>query len=237
MLVISIIIPAHNEADTILTLLNAVQSGIKTVSEVSFEVIVVNDSSTDDTAELLMQNKHLFDKVIHLPKQCGKGGAVHSALQEATGKFVLFQDADLEYNPLDYEKLIRPVLEFDSDVVMGSRFVGSEWTRVQYFWHKVGNRLITLFFNILNNTTFTDIYCCYLLYRRSLVPRKKIRTMGWDQHGEILALAVRNGKIFFEVPVNYRGRTYSEGKKIRPHHFFTVIWTILTTRLRRDVRN
>lgn len=232
---VSIIIPAYNESGTIITLLNAVQSGIKRVPSVDFEVIVVNDCSTDGTSDLLEQNPELYNKVIHLSKQSGKGGAVYRALQQATGEFILFQDADLEYDPLEYYKLLKPILEFEADIVSGSRILGPEWVRVHYFWHKVGNQLITLLFNVLNNTTFTDIYSCYLLYRRSHVPIEKIRTMGWNQHGEILGMAVRAGNAYFEVPVSYRGRTYSEGKKIHGWHIISVFWTILITRFRYDL--
>jgi len=120
------------------------------------------------------------------------------------GIFVLFQDADLEYSPSDYDVLLRPVLEFDADVVIGSRFLAPQWTRVSYFWHKMGNHLITLMFNVLNNTTFTAIYSCYLLYRRPLVAVEDIRFRGWEQHGEIVTLAVRRGKVFYEVPISYK---------------------------------
>ena len=126
--------------------------------------------------------------------------------------------------------MIRPIVDFDVDVVMGSRFLAPQFTRVHYFWHKVGNWGLTLIFNILNNTTFTDIYCCYLIYRKSLVPLEKIKTIGWEQHGEILSLAIKNGEVFFEVPITYRGRSYDEGKKIRGFHIFKILYTITMTR-------
>ncbi len=109
--------------------------------------------------------------------------------------------------------------------------VASPITRVSYFWHKVGNRLITLTFNLLNNTTFTDVYSCYLLYRCSLVPVETLTTTGWKQHAEILTRAVSNGKSYFEVPVSYYGRTYDEGKKIRAHHAIAVVWAMLIKHL------
>ena len=196
-------------------------------------MIVVNDGSTDSTAKLIEQHSDLWNVAIDMPQNSGKGGAVLAALKRANGDFVLFQDADLEYSPSDYDVLLRPVLEFDADVVIGSRFLAPQWTRVSYFWHKIGNRLITLMFNVLNNTTFTDIYSCYLLYRRPLVAVEDIRFRGWEQHGEIVTLAVRRGKVLYEVPISYQGRTYLEGKKIRGRHALGIFWTLLFTRFRR----
>ncbi|MEC8726301.1 MAG: glycosyltransferase family 2 protein, partial [Pseudomonadota bacterium] len=122
---------------------------------------------------------------------------------------------------------------FSADVVIGSRFIAPEYTRVSYFWHKFGNRVLTFIFNILNNTTFTDIYSCYLMYRRDLVDPTSLKSMGWDQHAEILSIAVHNSKAFYEVPVSYHGRGYDEGKKIRAQHGIGVIWTIIRKRIMR----
>jgi hypothetical protein len=116
---------------------------------------------------------------------------------------------------------------------MGSRLVASPCTRVSYFWHKLGNRLITLVFNILNNTTFTDVYSCYLLFRRELIDPKELRAEGWEQQAEILSRAVAGAKSMFEVPISYYGRTYAEGKKIKAHHAVAVLWTIVVRRLLR----
>jgi len=124
-------------------------------------------------------------------------------------------------------------LDFDADIVMGSRLVASPCTRVSYFWHKLGNRLITLVFNVLNNTTFTDVYSCYLLYRRELIDPKDLRADGWEQQAEILSRAVAGAKSMFEVPISYYGRTYAEGKKIKAHHAITVLWTIVVRRVLR----
>ena len=230
---VSIIIPTYNEQGSIIPLLKAIKTARSENGKVRFEVIVVNDSSTDRTLSLLSSNKDLYDVLVSTARNSGKGGAVLEGLSKATSDFVLFQDADLEYSPRDYPTLLRPVLELDADVVMGSRFVAPQLTRVHYFWNKVGNKTITTFFNVLNNTTFTDIYSCYLIYRRSLLDPTELRYKRWEQHGEILTLAVRRGVRLFEVPISYFGRTYQEGKKIRGHHIFSIFVALFLTRMRK----
>ncbi len=231
MLKISIIIPAFNEESTIIELLKKV----KEVETEGFEkeIIVVDDCSSDDTLLLLERNKNLYTKLIKSKVNSGKGGAVKKGLLNATGEYILFQDADLEYDPSDYQKLLKPVLNFKADIVIGSRLAASQLTRVYYFWHKLGNKFITFLFNVLNNTTFTDIYSCYLLFRSDLLKPEDLCSDGWDQQAEILSLIVSRGKSFYEVPVNYYGRTYEEGKKIRAHHAVAVLLTILRKRFFR----
>jgi glycosyltransferase involved in cell wall biosynthesis len=220
MVKVSIIIPAYNEAATIIELLTKVREQV--VEGAEFEIIVVDDGSRDATPDLLNAHPHLYDAMVRQPNG-GKGSAVRAGLKAATGDYVLFQDADLEYDPAEYAKLLLPVLRFNADVVMGSRFVAPSYTRVYYFWHQVGNRAITLLFNVLNNTTFTDVYSCYLLYRRPLVAGPDLVSNGWDQHAEILSKAVQGSNVYYEVPISYHGRTYDEGKKIRAHHVFAVV--------------
>ena len=229
MLRLSIIIPAYNEQNTILEILKKVN--IVELPKIEKEIIVIDDCSDDNTLELLETNKELYTKLIKMEENSGKGAAVKKGLLSASGEYILFQDADLEYDPRDYVKLIEPVLRFDADLVIGSRLIASQLTRVYYFWHKVGNKFITLLFNILNNTTFTDIYSCYLLFKRNYVDPKKLLTNGWEQQAEILSEVVSKGRSFYEVPVNYYGRTYDEGKKIRGRHAFAVILTILSKKL------
>ena len=231
MIEISIIIPVYNEQETIIPILEQVAQ--QEITCIAFEVIVVDDGSKDRTIELLEGRSDLYSLLIRQSVNSGKGAAVITGLKQAGGDYVLFQDADLEYDPNDYGRILEPVLRFDADIVMGSRMVASPITRVSYFWHKIGNRLITFIFNFLNNTTFTDVYSCYLLYRRALVPVESLTTKGWEQQAEILTRAVGNGKSFFEVPISYFGRTYDEGKKIRAHHVIPVVWTMLMKRLTR----
>jgi glycosyltransferase involved in cell wall biosynthesis len=201
------------------------------VPGVSFEIIVVDDGSKDSTARLLEENPRLYTRFIKMPVNGGKGAAVKAGLAAASGDYVLFQDADFEYDPADYARLLMPVLRFSADIVMGSRIAAPPCTRVAYFWHKVGNRLITFMFNVMNNTTFTDVYTCYLVFRRSLVKPEELRTLGWEQQAEILSLSVRRGRVYYEVPISYYGRTYDEGKKIRAVHVLAVIKTIVGQRL------
>lgn len=229
MIVVTIIIPAYNEERTILELLKEVRR--QSVEGASFEVIVVDDGSTDGTVALIEAHPELCDKLIKMPTNGGKGAAVIAGLKAATGQYILFQDADLEYSPTDYAALIYPISAFGAEVVMGSRFMAPKYTRVQYFSHKVGNRLITLVFNVLFNMTFTDIYSCYLLYRRDLLDHGELVSRGWEQHGEILCRVARRSKIIYEVPVSYHGRSYSEGKKIRARHVVPVLAMIVRRRL------
>jgi glycosyltransferase involved in cell wall biosynthesis len=229
MIKLSIIIPAYNEQATIIKILEKV--GEQKIEAVELQVIVIDDGSKDKTVALLESRPELYSKLVKQTQNGGKGAAVKAGLAQADGDYILFQDADLEYDPADYPKLLEPVLRFDADVVMGSRMVGSSITRVSYFWHKVGNWLITFFFNILNNTTFSDVYSCYLLYRRSLIDSDKLTARGWDQHAEILTKSIAAGTRFFEVPISYYGRTYDEGKKIRGHHIIPVFWTMFIKRL------
>lgn len=230
MVSVSVLIPAFNERATILEILRAVRA--QTIEGVRFEIIVIDDGSTDGTGDLVAANPGLCDRLIRVSHQ-GKGGAVLAGLRAVGGDYVLFQDADLEYDPADYARLMEPVLRFDADLVMGSRVLAPRCIRVFYFWHLVGNRLLTLIFNALNNTTFTDIYSCYLLYRRDLVDPDRLARTGWDQHAEILSRAAARAKTMYEVPINYHGRTYAEGKKIRAHHALAVVRAIVVDRIAR----
>lgn len=230
MLTLSIVIPAYNEEATIVQVLETIAA--HPVDGVRFEIIVIDDGSTDGTLARLKARPELYTRLLAQPKNAGKGAAVKAGLAAATGDYVLFQDADLEYDPAEYSRLLLPVLKRNADVVMGSRMVAPQVTRVHYFWHKFGNKVITLLFNLTYNTTFTDIYTCYLMYRRSLLSPDELQTLGWEQHAEILCRLVRRAPSIYEVPVSYCGRTYGEGKKIRARHAIGVVRTILSFRFR-----
>ena len=231
MLTLSVIIPAYNEENSILSVLRAVAA--QRNERVKLEVIVVDDGSRDNTVDVLRKHPDLYAELIALSPNGGKGAAVKAGLARATGDYVLIQDADLEYDPADYPRLLNPVFKGGADMVMGSRLSAPEMTRVHYFWHRVGNRLITLAFNIIYNTTFTDIYCGYLLYRRELLDPKELTTTGWEQHAEMLARLVARAKHIYEVPISYFGRTYAEGKKIRARHIVPVVGQIVVRRFVR----
>lgn len=226
---LSVIVPVYNEGKTVIPVLEKVVA--QNTRDVELEILVIDDGSTDDTRTVLEGRPDLYSHLIHLPHNRGKGAAVKAGLEKATGDYVLFQDGDLEYDPDDYATLMVPIVRFGADVVMGSRLIGPAFTRVHYFWHKVGNTVITVIFNLLNNTTFTDVYSCYLVYRRDLVDPAGLQAEGWDQHAEILSKAVRRGRTFYEVPITYRGRTYAEGKKIRARHILSVVWRMIRERL------
>ena len=228
-LLVSIIIPVFNEEHTILDLLQRVRAQV--VPDIAFEVIVVDDGSQDRTLSLLLPHAELYDQIIVLKENGGKGAAVLAGLHASHGTYILFQDADLEYDPSEYSKLLMPVLKLKADIVMGSRLMAPQVTRVVYFWHLMGNKLLSLIFNILHNTTFSDIYSCFLLYRKTLVDPHKILARGWEQQAEILSRAVTHAQVIYEVPISYHGRTYAEGKKIRWHHGLSVMWRILITRV------
>ena len=228
---ISVIIPSYNEEETILEVLRDIHQ--QSIENIQFEVIVVDDASTDDTSKLLKGTPDFYDKYIKLDTNGGKGAAIRAGLKEATGDYILFQDADLEYSPNEYGDLLKPILLFDADFVIGSRFLAPKFTRIAYFWHKVGNFIITFLFNVVNNTTFTDIYSRYVLYKREYIDPDALRTNGWEQQAEILTKVVGRASNIYEVPISYHGRTYEDGKKIRARHVFSVIYSIIRFRLIR----
>lgn len=226
---ISVIIPIYNEETTLLEILNKVNS--QNSHDFNLEIIVIDDCSTDNSQKIIETNIDLVSIYVKLEKNGGKGAAVREGLKKATGDYILFQDGDLEYNPEDYNKIFKVIKNFDADIIIGSRFLSPEYTRVHYFFHKVGNKTITLLFNFLYNTTFTDIYSCYLCFKRSLIGPEELKTNGWEQQAEILAKAVKNSSVHYEVPISYSGRSFEDGKKIKARHSLKVIYAILRYRL------
>ena len=225
---LSILIPVYNEEKTLLNILKRINEC--KIDNFDFETIIINDGSDDNTFNVIKENSDLYDKVINLDKNRGKGYAVKSGLKIATGDYVIFQDADLEYDPKDFIKFTNLINKFSVDVIIGSRFNYSDYTRSHNIANKFGNYILTLFFNLLYNTTFTDIYSCYLAFRKDILDIDKLKTEGFEQHAEILCKIVKKSDRFYEVPINYNGRSAKEGKKIKFYHFFIVIYRILIER-------
>lgn len=225
---ISIIIPAFNEGESILKVLNRIHETIK--KDANFEIIVVNDGSTDNTLRILEENKSLYNKIITYETNYGKGNAVKKGLEISEGEYIFFQDADLEYDPIELNKFLKLINQFEPDLIIGSRFQYSEYTRSHYILNKFGNKLITLVFNLLYNTTFTDIYTCYICFKKNLLNENNLKTKGFEQQAEILSTVVKNGKKFYEVPISYNGRSHEDGKKIKFYHIFPVLFRIIIGR-------
>lgn len=204
---ISIIIPVYNEATTIREILARVRS-----SPLEKEIVVVDDGSTDGTRQLLAQERSPDTKVVMHKVNQGIGAAIRTGLKHATGEYVLIQDADLEYDPADYELLLRPILRGKATVVYGSRFLGEH--KAMLFWHSVGNRLLTLTTNILYDSTLTDMETCYKLIPTDLIRRIPLRARRFDFEPEITAKILKRGHRIYEVPISYAGREPHEGKKI-----------------------
>lgn len=229
-ILLSIIVPLYNEEKTLLDILSNLYK-LKNHHE-NIQIIVVNDGSTDRSQEILNENKNLYDDVIVNSTNKGKGNAVRKGLEVSRGEYVTFQDADLEYDPMDFLKFINLINKFSPDLIIGSRFNYADYTRSHYIFNKIGNKFLTFLFNIFYNTTFTDIYSCYACFKKNLLNGEKIKTDGFEQHAEILTKVVRNSKKYYEVPINYNGRSHDEGKKIKFYHIFAVIFQIIIGRFR-----
>lgn len=227
---LQILVPVYNEEDTILIVLKKLNKQKKFIN--SFSITVVDDGSTDNTPNLLKKNSHLYTKLITSESNNGKGKAVIMGLKNIESGYVLIQDADLEYDPIEIPRLVSLVEQYGADVLLTSRLSGSPITRVHYFWHKMGNIFLTLVFNVLNNTSFTDLYSGYLIFDRNLINEEKLKFYGWGQQAEIMTHLVKNSSKIYESPITYRGRTYEEGKKIRASAMLNVLAGILLTRFR-----
>ncbi len=204
---VSIIIPVYNEAPTIRKVLERVR-----MSPIEKEIVVVDDGSTDGSRAILEAEASSDTRVFMHATNQGKGAAIRTGLQHARGDYVLIQDADLEYDPADYEALLRPILRGKATVVYGSRFLGEH--KAMLFWHSVGNRLLTLVTNVLYDTTLTDMETCYKVIPTELIRRIHLRARRFDFEPEITAKILRTGHRIYEVPISYAGRELREGKKI-----------------------
>jgi glycosyltransferase involved in cell wall biosynthesis len=222
---LSVVIPVYNELAYVEEILKRVEASDRLGC--GLEMVVVDDCSTDGTSALLEEIAPRYPsmKVVRQPKNAGKGAALRRGFEMAKGDVVLIQDADLEYNPGDYPTLLRPILEGAADVVYGSRFLGGPH-RVLYYWHSVGNWLLTNLSNSVTNLSLTDMETCYKVFRREVLERIEIRQDRFGFEPEVTAKIARLGARVYEVPISYAGRTYEEGKKIGWKDGVKALWCI-----------
>jgi len=222
---VSVVMPVYNEVATISDIIGRVRG-----TGLQIELIVVDDGSSDGTRDVLERERGRIDHLLLQDRNRGKGAALKAGFKAATGDVIIIQDADLEYDPQDYHELLQPIVKAGADLVLGSRLTGARPQRAYYYWHYVGNRIITLLARVLYNTTLSDIYTCYKAFRRALLDGVDVKSDGFEFDAEFLAILLKRQLVVYEVPIAYYGRTYGEGKKIHWYHTFRVVWHLVLGR-------
>ena len=227
---LSIVIPAYNEGPTIHHILNKIKK-VELLGNIEKEVIIVNDFSTDNTKEIIAQyieaNADYTIRYYEHSHNQGKGAALHTGIASATGEVIIIQDADLEYDPQEYNILLKPIFDGHADVVYGSRFMGGKPHRILFFWHSIGNKFLTFLSNMMTNLNLTDMETCYKMFRADIVKSVSLKEKRFGFEPEVTAKIskIKNIRIY-EVGISYYGRTFEEGKKIGWRDGFRAIWCI-----------
>ena len=225
---LSVIIPCYNEEKTIFLIVEK----IKKIKNLTTEIIIVDDCSTDATSDVLKKISQVYPdiKIIRHEHNSGKGSAIQSGIKLVTGNIVLIQDADLEYDPNDYSNLLQPFIETDADVVYGTRFKGGKYVRLHFFWHYLANKILTTITNIVTNLNMSDMETGYKVFKSDIIKSIKLNENSFGIEPEITVKLAKKKYIFYEVPISYHGRSYEQGKKITLKDAFIAIYCIFRDR-------